>query len=134
MDLLETIPVVKNIFHITLVNNTGVAFGMFGSFSAFFTIVGIVAVVGFGLFFAVKYKTMTFIEKTAILFIIGGTLGNLADRIMYGYVIDFLDFIVWPVFNVADSFITIGVVAIVISVLADKKTHGGDNAGKRQNA
>ena len=47
-------------------------------------------------------------------FILGGTIGNLIDRIAYGFVIDFLDFRIWPVFNVADSFVTIGVIGLII--------------------
>ena len=46
--------------------------------------------------------------------LIGGTIGNLIDRILYGYVIDFIDFRIWPVFNVADSSVTIGIILLII--------------------
>jgi signal peptidase II len=47
-------------------------------------------------------------------FVLGGTIGNLIDRIAYGFVIDFLDFRVWPIFNFADSFVTIGVIGVIV--------------------
>ena len=53
--------------------------------------------------------------------ILGGAIGNLIDRILFGCVIDFLDFRVWPVFNIADSSITIGAGMLTLKVLFDKK-------------
>jgi signal peptidase II len=53
--------------------------------------------------------------------ILGGAIGNLIDRIAYGYVVDFIDFRIWPVFNVADSAITIGAAALIIDSFRERR-------------
>jgi len=112
----ESILVVKNIFHITLVHNTGIAFGLFKDSGAVFIIVPMVVVVAMGVYVYRHRKQSNFagLPLGALALISGGALGNLIDRIMFGHVIDFLDFRVWPVFNVADSAITIGMVMVII--------------------
>ena len=62
------------------------------------------------LFYSVKIAKKSAIEKIAYGLILGGAIGNLIDRFRFGWVVDFLDFRIWPVFNVADSGITIGVI------------------------
>lgn len=98
-------------FHLTRVNNTGAAFGLFKNLQIFLIIIGVVCVAG--LMYTVFHRPLpsprSRLADTASLLIAGGALGNLHDRVRYGYVVDFLDFRVWPVFNVADSAITIGV-------------------------
>ena len=104
---------------LTLVHNTGVAWGMFdqaGIFVAIFTTVVILGVIYF------MYRTRTFeskLYKLALAFIIGGAIGNLIDRYRCGYVIDFFhfEFIEFPVFNVADICITVGAVLMVCFLL-----------------
>ena len=112
----ESLTVIKNIFHITLVHNTGAAFGIFKNQAAFFTVVSVLAV-----FFIIAYMRKsggTFaLRDTGFAFILGGAFGNLADRARFGYVIDFLDFRIWPVFNVADSAITLGAVLVGITLV-----------------
>lgn len=111
----ESIALVKNIFHLTLVYNTGLAFGVFRNQTLFFTAISIVAVVA--IFLYIKRKPATFfLRDVGFALILGGALGNLLDRLRFGYVIDFLDFRVWPVFNVADSAITVGAILLVISL------------------
>ncbi|MCD4781505.1 MAG: signal peptidase II [Candidatus Omnitrophica bacterium] len=107
----ETIPVIKKIFHLTLVHNTGIAFGFFKDQGIVFIVIPIFLIIL--LIFNVYYyrqnnQALSRLYIIAFSLILGGAIGNLIDRIAFGYVIDFLDFMVWPVFNVADSAITIG--------------------------
>ena len=112
----QTIPIVRGIFHLTRVHNTGIAFGLFRNQAA-----SLVAVSGLTIGFIVfhlvvrnKQGKLKRGEFFALFLILAGALGNLIDRLRFGYVIDFLDFRVWPVFNVADSAITIGVGLILL--------------------
>ncbi len=111
----ESIPVVLNILHMTMVHNTGIAFGLFKDQGITFIVIPIVAV--FLLIFNMYYykqnnEALSRVYVVAFSLILGGAIGNLVDRILYGYVIDFIDFRVWPVFNIADSAITIGAILI----------------------
>ena len=107
----ESLPVIRNIFHMTLVHNTGIAFGFFKDQGVVFIIIPIIAIIllVFNLYYY-RQNNEALSQGYIIAFslILGGAIGNLIDRIVYGYVIDFLDFRVWPVFNIADSAITVG--------------------------
>ena len=108
----ESVPVIKNIFHLTVTKNTGGAFSFFsGNNSVFFWLS--IIIIGILL-----YSLGQFPKNNLVLismgFILGGAIGNILDRIFYGGVVDFLDFRIWPVFNFADSFITLGVAGILI--------------------
>jgi signal peptidase II len=113
----SSIPVIDNLFHITLVYNTGAAFGMLKAWPYLFVAVSILAVAIVNYILLKKRHVLRTWEKAALCFIMAGTLGNLADRIRLGCVVDFIDLRVWPVFNVADSFITIGAVMLGWSVV-----------------
>jgi len=113
--LNESLPVIANIFHLTFVTNTGSAFGLFRSLSFLLTLFSFV-VLSFAVYYTTKIKEQEKWMQFAIGLLIGGTLGNLVDRIGYGHVIDFLDFRIWPVFNVADSAITVSVIILVMLV------------------
>jgi len=112
------------ILRFTFVQNTGVSFGLFGGGEArwMLTIFSIVVSAGLA-WWATQSNRRLLI--TAIGFVMGGALGNVIDRIRFGYVVDFIDFSgtgLFPwVFNIADSAITIGVVLLIIdSLLSDK--------------
>ena len=121
--------VIRGFFRITYTCNDGAAFSILKGKRVFFIIMTIV-VVCFIVYYLLKNKVY-WVEKYSLLLIISGAVGNLIDRIMYGYVIDFLDFIIFgydfPVFNIADSFITIGAIGLIISILFLNKE--GENAG-----
>ena len=121
--------VIRGFFRITYTCNDGAAFSILKGKRVFFIIMTII-VVCFIVYYLLKNKVY-WVEKYSLLVIISGAVGNLIDRIMYGYVIDFLDFIIFgydfPVFNIADSFITIGAIGLIISILFLNKE--GENAG-----
>ncbi len=115
----ESIPVVRNVFHFTLVHNTGIAFGLFRNQGFIFGAVVLIAAVliGFNIYYYRKNHEIPLSYVLAFSLILGGAFGNLADRMFYGYVIDFIDFRIWPVFNLADSAITIGTGIVLIRCL-----------------
>lgn len=117
LSLNQSIPVIKGILHLTLTFNRGAAFGILKDKIPFFIITAIAAVVlvYFNLKDTKKKKHPLYILSLSL--ISGGAIGNLIDRLRFGYVIDFLDFRIWPVFNVADSAITIGAVLLGWSIL-----------------
>ncbi len=115
LGLGESLPVIPHVLQATLVHNTGIAFGFFRDQGIVFIIIPVIAIIL--LIFNVYYyrqnkEVLNRGYVIAFSLILGGAMGNLFDRITYGYVIDFIDFHVWPVFNVADSAITIGAVII----------------------
>ncbi|MFA6636056.1 MAG: signal peptidase II [Candidatus Omnitrophota bacterium] len=112
----ESFPVLEGFFHMTLVHNTGGAFGILKSHPYVFTAAALIFIFFAAGYVSLKWRSMLFREKTAICLLIGGTAGNLVDRIRFGYVIDFIDLRVWPVFNAADSFISIGAGILIFSL------------------
>ncbi|MEW6555905.1 MAG: signal peptidase II [Elusimicrobiota bacterium] len=109
----ESVSVIRNIFHITYITNTGTAFGMFQDYGRFFLIFSIIAIILLSIFIY-KKKDSRNTTLTAFSLILGGAWGNLIDRIIRGSIVDFLDFRIWPIFNIADSAITIGIGVLVI--------------------
>jgi len=112
----QSVKVLPDIFHITLVLNKGSAFGLFKEGRPFFIASSVIAII-FIVLYVWKNKIMSPILRLGLGLILGGAAGNLIDRLRFGYVIDFLDFRVWPVFNVADSAITVGVAILILKVL-----------------
>ena len=113
-------------FRITRLHNTGAAFGLFQDQSFVLTIVAFIGVVVILLCTFLAYRCLPFLDnmlgKSALGLVLGGTVGNLIDRLRLGYVTDFIDFGFWPAFNVADSAVTIGVIILAGSVLLVAKT------------
>jgi len=127
-DLNESISVIDGFFNITYVRNTGVAFGIFDPLSlpaksvllSVFTAFAVVVVITY----SVRSPLRNRLLQIALALILGGAVGNLYDRLAYGYVVDFLEFYAgayhWPSFNIADSAISIGVVLLALEILRDE--------------
>ena len=130
LNLNESVSVIDGLFNITYVRNTGVAFGIFSSISSpsksmllsVFTAIAVIVVV----VYSFRSPARNRILQIALGFILGGALGNLYDRVRFGYVIDFIEFYYrsyqWPSFNVADSAISAGVVLLAFEILRNE-TH-----------
>jgi signal peptidase II len=101
----------------TYVQNTHGAFGLFGSQAWLLVLMSVVVLAIF--WFAFREAAMhSTLVQIAFGGIVGGAVGNVVDRFHYGYVVDFIDLRWWPVFNVADSCITVGVALLVLTSLA----------------
>jgi len=132
----DAVPVIPGFFDITYVRNTGAAFSLMAhahdSLRVPFLLVTSLCAVGV-LFYFIK---VTKPEHRLILFslalILGGAAGNLADRALYGSVVDFISWHIggyyWPAFNIADSGITVGVSILGIEMLLNKRAPGGMEA------
>lgn len=113
----QSIPVIKNVFHITCTLNTGAAFGILKGRSYFFILIAAAAII---LILINLRRAKMPPVKIALALILSGAASNLIDRLRLNAVIDFLDFRIWPVFNVADSAITVGAVLLAYSILIHK--------------
>lgn len=118
MYLGESIPVLPPVFYLTYIMNPGAAFGILPNQKVLFITTGILLITGV----LVGYRKLP-PEKKLLRFslglVLGGALGNLLDRLRFGRVVDFLDFRVWPVFNLADTAIFIGVCLLAWELLKD---------------
>lgn len=107
----ESIPIIQNIFHFTYVHNYGAAFGILRNQKPFFIVMTLAVVIGTFFFLRTQEKVHPAM-KFSLTLIIAGAIGNLIDRIQFGYVRDFFDFRVWPVFNIADMAIVCGAILL----------------------
>jgi signal peptidase II len=125
---LETggaIPIVDGYVQLTLVRNTGAAFGIFSNSRPIFIIATAVAMLLIVAYHA-SLKETNVLLSLALAFELGGAAGNLIDRIHLGWVTDFIYFNGFPVFNVADSAITIGVALLILVLILDLRQPKGE--------
>lgn len=117
----QSLPVV-GLLKWTHVHNTGGAFGLFQGQSFPLTIVACAGVVVILVYALIVYRRLPFLNnmlcKFALGLVLGGTIGNLIDRLRFGYVIDFIDVGFWPTFNIADSSVVVGVIIFAFSLLS----------------
>jgi signal peptidase II len=127
VNLMESIPVIKGIFHITYIQNPYSAFGLLKLHNNVFIIIALLVILVIIFFLRNKIVEQNRLIIFAFIFILGGSLGNIIDRLRVGSVIDFLDFRIWPIFNIADSAINIGLLLLLIHFLFKKEEQNEDN-------
>ena len=119
MELGESIPVLGEYFKITSHRNSGAAWGMFEGRMAFFYIITLVVLVFLFYFYKTEAKN-NLLMQVGITLLMAGALGNFIDRLLFQEVVDFFDVLLitydFPIFNVADSVLTIGVILLLIEV------------------
>jgi len=118
----ESIEILEGILRLNYVENTGAAFGIMKDMRWFFIFVTFVLLIILYVWFRKSFQK-GLILRIGMLFVISGALGNLVDRVLFGYVVDFIDFYIinFPVFNMADCFICIGAAALCIHYLFIEK-------------
>lgn len=116
MALRESIPIIEEVFHLTYILNPGAAFGMFAHNRLFFIAIAVI-VIGIIIWARREILASPWEVKAGCGLFLGGAIGNLIDRARQGLVIDFFDFRIWPVFNIADIAICIGVGLIIWNLL-----------------
>ncbi|MCM8787078.1 MAG: signal peptidase II [Candidatus Omnitrophica bacterium] len=114
-----SLPIIKNVLHITVVCNSGVAFGLLRGKNDLLVYICIVFILFF--LFIIKGVKKTLLVLVASGLIIGGAISNLFDRLFLGCVIDYIDIRIWPVFNISDMCISIGVGLLFLDSLKNKK-------------
>lgn len=128
----ESFPIIKNVLHLTYVENEGAAFGMLKDHRWIFMIISSVAIIGLFVYLVKNHKASR-LQNVALTMIIAGGIGNMIDRVVLGYVVDFIDFtlINFAIFNVADSFVCVGVGLLIIYLLMTlKREHDAEKASK----
>lgn len=115
---VATIPIINDILHLTYLENTGAAFGILKNNRWVFLVISTIAIIAI-VFYIAKRPPKNKWLGIGLSFIVGGGIGNMIDRILLGYVVDFIDFrlINFAIFNVADSFVCVGAVLVMIYVL-----------------
>lgn len=117
----NTLPLWRGRFHITYVRNPGGAFGFLPGGRGFFLLASIIAITAI-----IAYKSgrrsQSALADLALALILGGSIGNLVDRLLYGEVIDWLDFRFWPVFNIADMALVIGLSLFALEIIRSHKS------------
>ena len=124
----KSIEVIKSFFYLTYTNNKGAAFSILTGRRILLILVALI-VIGVLIYYVRKNKIEGKVNKIALSLVIGGSIGNLIDRILRGAVIDFIDIKIFgynfPIFNLADTFIVIGVFLLIIEMF--RKEHRNDN-------
>ena len=114
MDLYDSVPVITNFFHLTYVTNDGMAFGL--NFPGGIYVFSVVSIILTAIIFMYLWKEQNnhILMRLSLALILAGAIGNLIDRLRFGEVVDFFDFMIgdfhWYIFNVADSSVTIGMI------------------------
>ena len=124
----ESIPIIAGVFHLTFVLNPGAAFGILENQQWFFIVVALVLIVGASAFYYKVAREGPFF-RYGCMALVGGAAGNLIDRLTVGTVVDFFDFRVWPVFNIADIAIVLGMASMVYDIMFSRSGSDASDSG-----
>lgn len=131
LELYKSIKLIPNFFYITFVKNDGAAFSILSGNRWLLIAIGIIALI-FMIKLIIMDKKITKLDVVSYSLVIGGILGNLVDRVLYGSVIDYLDFYLFgynaPVFNFADSCIVIGAIIIICVLIKEGNNYESNNS------
>lgn len=123
MELYERITLIDNFLYFTSFRNKGAAWGILQDQMMFFYIITIIVIVGI-IYYLHKYVKDNLFQGIAIAFVLGGAIGNFIDRLLRKEVVDFIDVMIfnydYPIFNLADSFLVIGVILIFIATIIEE--------------
>jgi len=119
MLLNEKITILNNFLSITKIYNTGAAFGIFENKTLYLAIFSVFVIISISVYLVKTYKSQNFLNTVAWGLVLGGTIGNFIDRLSLGYVLDFirLDFVDFPIFNIADISINCGAALLIAYIL-----------------
>ena len=115
--LYESHPLIKNVFYLTYIQNTGIAWGMFKNGRTIFLILTVLVLLVCACFYAKIPEDKRFTPiRVCLVFLVSGAIGNMIDRISLRYVVDFFDFrlINFPIFNVADIYVTVSMIVLIL--------------------
>ena len=122
MELYDSIAIIPGVLNLTYIRNEGAAFGMLSEHRWIFMVVSTIAIIGIGIYLYGFCKERM-LMKVGLAMIISGGIGNMIDRVGYGYVVDMIDFCLFDfwkwIFNVADSFVCVGAGVVVLSLVLD---------------
>lgn len=131
MELRESISIIENFFYITSHRNTGAAWGILAGQMGFFYIITLI-VVGVIVYYMQKFAKDSKVMGISLGLILGGAIGNFIDRLFRKEVVDFFDVYIgsydYPIFNIADSALVVGVILIIIATFKDEKQKGRSHA------
>jgi len=127
MEIYEQIPIINDFFYLTSHRNPGAAWGILQNQMIFFYIVTVIVLAGV-IYYLHTYARRNRKLSIGLSLILGGAIGNFIDRLFHKEVVDFLDFIIfkydYPIFNIADSALVIGVILVIIVTFLDEKKRG----------
>lgn len=117
---VETFAIIKDVLHFTFLKNTGAAFGMLSDHRWVFMLISTVAIITLAVYLYQR-RAPNMLYGITLSAIISGGIGNMIDRIYLGYVVDFIDvrLIDFAIFNIADSFVTVGSIGLIVLLLVD---------------
>ena len=127
---LQSRPLIGKIIYISIVHITGAAFGVMPGANAFLAVIGCGIFIGIFVLAWVEAENKPVWEILSFSLICSGALGNLSERLFYGYILDYIDLKVWPVFNLNDTFITLGAAGVIFHMLRQNATKDIRNRGK----